>query len=105
MLTLRSDFLRATARYPALDTAIAACNELVPAMSEAELREAIALPAARAAEQAGIPDPLDPGTVELLAQETIGREGALPLLQFALNRIWDGLAKGKAAAETLRELG
>src|SRR6516164_417357 len=105
VLTLRSDFLSATARYPALDAAIAACNELVPAMSEAELREAISLPAARAAKRAGIPDPLERGTVELLARETIGREGALPLLQFALNRIWEGLAAGTSPADTLRELG
>jgi len=105
VLTLRSDFLSATARYPALDAAIAACSELVPAMSEAELKETISLPAARAAKDAGIPDPLDQGTVELLAQETIGREGALPLLQFALNRIWDGLAKGTPAAQTLSNLG
>lgn len=77
----------------------------MPAMIEAELKEAILLPAMRAARGAGMPNPLDQATVELLVQETIGRAGALPLLQFALNRIWDGLAKGKAAAETLRELG
>jgi hypothetical protein len=105
VLTLRSDFLSATARYPTLDAAIAAGSELVPAMSEAELKEAISLPAARAAEHAGIPSPLDQGTVELLVQETIGRAGALPLLQFALHRIWEGLARGTPAAETLRELG
>jgi WD40 repeat protein len=105
VLTLRSDFLSATARYPSLDAAIAACSELVPAMSEAELKEAISLPAARAAMDAGIPNPLDQGTVELLVRETIGREGALPLLQFSLHRIWEGLAKGTSAADTLRELG
>jgi WD40 repeat protein len=105
VLTLRSDFLSATGRYPALDAAIAAGSELVPAMTEAELREAISFPAERAAKSVGIPNPLDPGTIELLAQETIGREGALPLLQFALNRIWDGLAKDIPAAETLRNLG
>src|SRR5262249_31793688 len=70
-----------------------------------ELKEAIWLPAARAAKDAGIPNPLDQGTVELLAQETIGREGALPLLQFALNRIWEGLAAEKSPPDTLRELG
>jgi WD40 repeat protein len=105
VLTLRSDFLSATARYPALDAAIAAGSELVPAMTETELKEAISLPAARAAKDAGIPNPLDQGTVELLVQETIGREGALPLLQFALNRIWGGLAAGTPPADTLRELG
>ena len=105
VLTLRSDFLSATARYPPLDVAIAACSELVPAMSDVELKEAISLPAARAAERAGIPNPLDQGTVELLVEETIGRAGALPLLEFALHRIWEGLAHGTPAAHTLRELG
>jgi len=105
VLTLRSDFLSATARYPALDAVIAAGSELVPAMTETELKEAISLPAAHAAKDSGMPNPLDQGTVELLAQETIGREGALPLLQFALNRIWEGLAAGTSPAETLRELG
>jgi WD40 repeat protein len=105
VLTLRSDFLSATARYPALDAAIAACSELVPAMSEAELKEAISLPAELAAKHAAISNPLDPGTVELLVKETIGREGALPLLQFALHRIWEGLAKGMPAAEILSEIG
>ena len=105
VLTLRSDFLSATARYPPLDAAIAACSELVPAMSEAELKEAISLPAARAAERSGIPNPLDQGTIELLVGETIGRAGALPLLEFALHRIWEGLAHGTPAAHTLRELG
>jgi len=75
VLTLRSDFLSATARYPALDAAVAACSELVPAMNEAELEEAISLPAAQAAKHASIPDPLDQGTVELLVRETLGREG------------------------------
>ena len=105
VLTLRSDFLSATARYPPLDAAIAACSELVPAMSEAELKEAILLPAARAAERLGIPNPLDQGTVELLVEETIGRAGALPLLEFALHRIWEGLAQGTPGADTLRKLG
>lgn len=105
VLTLRSDFLSATARYPVLDAAIAACSELVPAMSEVELEQAISLPAVRAAKHAGITTPLDQATVELLVQETIGRAGALPLLQFALNRIWEGLAAGTSAAQTLRELG
>src|SRR5262249_23176722 len=36
---------------------------------------------------------------------TVGRAGALPLLEFALHRIWEGLARGTPAAHTLRELG
>jgi Novel STAND NTPase 1 len=38
-------------------------------------------------------------------RETVGREGALPLLQFALTRVWEGLGQGKPPADTLRELG
>src|ERR1700719_4341731 len=86
VLTLRSDFLSATARYPPLDAAIAACSELVPAMTDAELMEAISLPAARAAERSGIPNPLDQGTIELL----VGRPSGGP----ARCRFWNSLCIG-----------
>ena len=65
----------------------------------AELRRAIAEPAARAGR------PFDRATVDLLLTETEGHEGALPLLQFALTRVWEGLADGVAPADTLRDLG
>ena len=39
-------------------------------------------------------------------RETIySHPGALPLLQFALTRIWDGLAEGVSPAETLKRIG
>ena len=99
ILTLRSDFLGETQRHAALNRAIAEQGVLVPGMSEAELRAAISEPAAAAGH------PLDAGIVDLLVAETEGREGALPLLQFALTRIWEGMAEGKEPAETLREIG
>ncbi len=99
LLTLRSDFLGQTQRHAALNQAIAAAVVLVPAMDQEELRRAIAEPARQAGQ------PLDAATVELLMQETAGHEGALPLLQFALMRLWDGLAAGVAAAETHRRIG
>jgi Holliday junction resolvasome RuvABC DNA-binding subunit len=40
--------------------------------------------------------------VQLLVEQTIGREGALPLLQVALRQIWDALLQDPA--ETLRAL-
>ena len=40
-----------------------------------------------------------------MLHETRGREGVLPLLQFALERIWDGLANEVEPAETLKEIG
>jgi WD40 repeat protein len=71
---------------------------IVPAMTEDELHRAIAEPAKRAGH------PLDEATIDLLVKDTEGREGALPLLQFALSRIWEGLSDGKTPAATYREM-
>ena len=100
VITLRSDFLGETQRHPGLNQIIGSDQSaIVPAMTTEELRRAIAEPAKRAGH------PLDEATVDLLVQDTEGREGALPLLQFALTRIWEGLGEGKAPAETYRQMG
>lgn len=101
VVTLRSDFLDETQRHPALNQMMSSAdyNPVVQAMMPDELRQAIAQPA----RQAG--HPLDEATVELLALDTSGRDGALPLLQFALTRIWEGLSEGKLSAEIYREMG
>lgn len=99
IFTLRSDFLRETQEHLKLNTAISVAGMIVPAMSEAELREAIARPAREAGHE------LDEATVQLLVSEVAGREGALPLLQFALTRIWEGLSEGSTPAETLKQIG
>lgn len=99
IVTLRSDFLGETQKHPVLNRLFASQGFLVPAMDEEELRQAIRQPA----ELAG--HPLDNATIELLIKETQGRDGALPLLQFALTRIWSGLAEGKEPAQTLKAIG
>jgi uncharacterized protein YjbI with pentapeptide repeats len=99
IITLRSDFLEEAQQHTALNQVIAAKNVIVPAMSEDELRRAITKPA----ENAG--HPLDEAVVTLLLKDTNGREGALPLLQFALTRIWEGLKKGVEPVKTLRDIG
>ncbi|MGG6297879.1 WD40 repeat domain-containing protein [Leptolyngbya sp. AN02str] len=99
MLTMRSDFLGENQKYPELDHVFSKQGFLVPAMDNAELEEAIAKPA----ELAG--HPLDAATVDLLLKDTEGREGALPLLQFALDRIWEGLRQGVEPAVTLEQIG
>ncbi|MEM9008878.1 MAG: AAA family ATPase, partial [Cyanobacteria bacterium P01_F01_bin.86] len=100
VLTLRSDFLGETQRHEWLTQVIGSDQSMiVPGMTEAELRRAIAEPA----KQAG--HPLDAATVNLLVKDTEGREGALPLLQFALTRIWAGLSEGKAPADTYEAMG
>jgi tetratricopeptide (TPR) repeat protein len=100
IITLRSDFLGETQRHPGLNQVISSDQSvIVPAMTESELRRAIAEPA----KQAG--HPLDEATVDLLVEDTEGREGALPLLQFALTRIWEGLGEGTPPVETYRQMG
>ncbi|BDM83557.1 WD40 repeat domain-containing protein [Acaryochloris marina] len=99
ILTLRSDFLGATQKHSLLNQLIECQGFFVAAMSEEGLREAIYKPA----ELTG--HPLDQSTVSLLIEQTEGREGALPLLQFALTRIWAGLAEGKEPGETLKDIG
>ncbi|MCG9892741.1 MAG: AAA family ATPase, partial [Thermosynechococcaceae cyanobacterium MS004] len=99
IITLRSDFLGATQKHPQLNQLIASQGFFVAAMTVEGLGEAITQPA----ELAG--HPLNQSTVSLLIEQTKEREGALPLLQFALTRIWAGLAEGQEPAETLRVIG
>jgi formylglycine-generating enzyme required for sulfatase activity len=68
-------------------------------MSAEELRLAITEPAKRAGQC------IDEATVGRLIDESLGREGVLPLLQFVLSAIWQGLASGIPAAETVNKLG
>lgn len=99
IITLGSDFLGQTHDHPQLNTLIAEQAVIVPAMTRGQLSRAISQPAKSAGH------PLDPSTVDLLVEQTHGREGALPLLQFTLARIWDGLAGGVDPAATLQHLG
>jgi ABC-type branched-subunit amino acid transport system substrate-binding protein len=99
IVTIRSDFLGATQQHRYLNELIASQGFFVAAMSPEGLREAITKPAEKAGHA------LDASTVDRLIEQTEGREGALPLLQFALTRIWEGVVERKEAAETLREIG
>lgn len=98
IITLRSDFLGNIQKHPQLNQIFSRQGFLVPAMSEEELREAICQPAM----QAGYT--FDEATVNLLLEQTRDRAGSLPLLQFALTKIWEGLENGVAPAETLQRM-
>ena len=99
IVTMRSDFLGGTHKHPDLNRLFSTQGYLVPTMDQLALREAIANPA-EAAGQA-----LDEATIQQLTEQTVGREGALPLLQFSLTRIWEGIEKGQAPGKTLVEIG
>lgn len=86
ILTMRSDFLGKTQQHhQSLNTFFSSHGYLVPAMQREQLASAISEPAKRAGHE------LDRATVNLLIKESQGQEGALPLLQFALMQIWEGL--------------
>ena len=99
ILTLRSDFLGETRAHEALNQLISQQNVIVPMMTQAELRLAISQPA----ENAG--HTLDNAIITLLVEQTKGLEGVLPLLQFALTRLWRGLINGVEPIDTLKEIG
>ena len=103
ILTMRSDFLGATQQHPRLNALFAspANGRLIPVMQRDELAAAIAKPA----RQHG--HPLDPEVVQTLLAETQGQEGTLPLLQFALTQIWEGMVQEPpvSAIATLERIG
>ena len=99
IVTMRSDFLGETQKFPELNKLFSTQGFLAPVMNESELREAISKPA----ELAGYS--LDEKTIDRLVYQTADREGALPLLQFALAQIWEGIEQGVLPADTLEELG
>ena len=99
VITLRSDFLGVTQSHPALNLLVAEGAFLVPAMGEDEIRKAIADPARCSGR------PFSDSLVDLLVKDCAGREGSLPLLQFALRQIWDGMTQGIDPHRTLRKIG
>ncbi|MBD2178424.1 pentapeptide repeat-containing protein [Pseudanabaena sp. FACHB-1998] len=101
ILTLRSDFLGKTQQDPELNKLFASQGVLVPIMQPSQLAIAITEPAKRAGYE------IDKATVNLLIKDSQGQEGTLPLLQFALTQIWEGLLQEPQVtpAETLEKIG
>lgn len=89
LLSMRADFLDQPLNYPLLGDLFDSYNALVKPMSIAELRDAIEKPA-------NLPDvglTFDPGLVAEIIFALRGRDkalaGALPLLQFTLERLFE----------------
>jgi class 3 adenylate cyclase/energy-coupling factor transporter ATP-binding protein EcfA2 len=82
VVVLRADFYGHCAAYPRLAGALEERQALVGPMSEEELRRAIERPA----EHAGLL--LEPGVVEGILRDVVGRPGALPLLSHSLLETW-----------------
>ena len=99
ILTLRSDFLEQTQTFPEFNNAIVNQSVIVPVMTRANLREAIEQPAKLAGYR------FAPELAERLIAETEGYAGALPLLEFTLTRLWEGMREGDAPEKTLERVG
>jgi WD40 repeat protein len=82
VLTMRSDFLSASATFPQLAAVLSAHQELVGPMTAEELREAIEQPAFRVGCE------VEPALTQRLLADVEGQPGSLPLLQFALTEVW-----------------
>ncbi|HEX2245907.1 MAG TPA: formylglycine-generating enzyme family protein, partial [Gammaproteobacteria bacterium] len=83
LLTMRADFYGKCAPYPQLAAALSDDQFLLGPMTPNELREAITAPAWRFGCE------VEPGLVERLLSDVAGQPGSLPLLEHALERLWD----------------
>ena len=89
VLTLRNDFAAAVRSPAAFFSAVRESRLLVKVMDSEELREAIVRPAVT------FRYAWPPILVDSLVTQAEGRAGSLPLLQFALKRLWPDLSAGR----------
>jgi WD40 repeat protein len=82
VLTMRADFWGECARYPALKERMVACQELIGAMTEGELRSAMEQQAAKVGLR------FEADLSNRMLDEVAGEPGAMPLLQHALLELW-----------------
>jgi hypothetical protein len=99
VLAMRADFLHGAAEYPHLAKTIAEHDVIVSPMTVDELRAAIIRPA----ENAG--GSFEPGLVDELIGQTLGRTGALPLLEYTLQELWKRHDNGIMIWKEYRALG
>jgi WD40 repeat protein len=98
VVTLRSEFLGACARFPDLPETINAGLFLTPRLRPAELADAIAKPP-RLAELRG---EVERDLVRALLEEAAYQQDRLPLLKHLLMRLWD---RAEPDADGVRRLG
>jgi WD40 repeat protein len=101
ILTLRADFYDRPLRYASLVGLLESRSKLIPPMTLAELREAIEGPSALADVQIGFEHDL----VGDLLFEVRGEAGALPLLQFTLDQLFERREGCTITLDAYRELG
>ena len=99
VLTIRADFLGLTLTYPPLVAALQNHDLMLGPMTIEELRDVIVEPARKA----GIR--FASGLVERILNDVLDEPGYLPLLQFALTRLWGEQQAGQLTHEGYDEIG
>ena len=100
VLTIRADFVASCLEIAELDYILQKGSVLVPPyLTEADYRNAIIKPA----EQVGLK--VESGLVEVLLQDLDRSAGDLPLLQFALQQLWERRQNGKLTLKAYQKLG
>ena len=99
VLTMRSDFLGPCASFERLNNVLNAHLIQVGPMREDELRAAIEQPAFKVGCE------LEPGLTERLLADVEGQAGALPLLQFTLDELWQRQDVRRLTLRAYTELG
>jgi len=98
-VTMRSDYEPRLNRYPRLQKLVEKGMLRATPLSAAELRESIEKPA----ERIGLK--LDAGLVEEMVNDVLGEPAALPLLQFAMLRLWQDRDHNRITLDAYRRLG
>ena len=99
VLTLRTDFEWRIARFPALQDSMKLAEVRMTSLNAGELREAIELPA----DLVGLK--FEEGLVNRLIEDVLGEPAALPLLQFALLKLWDNRERNRVTFASYVRLG
>ncbi len=100
IFTIRADFVASCLEVPELAQILQKDSVLVPPyLTEADYHHAIIKPA----EQVGLK--VEPGLVEVLLQDLDRSAGDLPLLQFALQQLWERRDSGKLTLRAYQILG
>jgi WD40 repeat protein len=83
ILTMRADFLHRAIEHHELAHWIGEHDVMVSPLLPEELRSVITRPAE------AVGGSFEPGLVNTLLEQTIGRQGALPLLEYTLLKLWE----------------
>ncbi|MGI5468736.1 trypsin-like peptidase domain-containing protein [Streptomyces sp. CA-132043] len=100
LVTLRADFLEAALSHPGAGPALGRTVYALTPMTREQLRAVTVRPVEAVAAVT-----YDPGLVDTMLDDAGAEPGALPLLGFVLDRLWQTQQRGRLRFEAYQELG